>query len=157
MGSLKNSVDQSHPSALAAVVEPGKTPPGQHQGSAHPKKKRNKATLPRRFRRDFLMKLSGREGLGHSLTQDLRAIESDMGGIESMSHAQQTLAQRAVWLTEILREHERRVAAGHGIDLGAYVRGVQTLTTLLKTLGLRRTARTLPTLAEYAAQQEPQP
>lgn len=154
METLMIQRESPHDAAVPAAVEPSNdalettipVPSGSRQGAP---KKRNRKTLPRRFRRDFLMSLAGNEGLGHSLSRDLAAIESDMGGGNNMSFAQQTLAQRSIWLTEILREHERRVARGESIVLGDYVRGVQTLTTLFRTLGIRRVAKPVEDLHTY--------
>ena len=151
METLKNPLTDADDAAVDAAVEraaevtaaPEKSVARRKSGS------RNKSKLPRRFRRDFLMDLKGSERLALTLTADLRAIESDKGGVEEMSYAEQTLAQRAVWLAEVLRSHERRVAAGQPVELGMYVRGIQVLTNLHKTLGIRRRPKAAEGLHEY--------
>jgi hypothetical protein len=102
-----------------------------------------KGVLPRRYRPGFIVDLDGRTALPQRLTANLAALEADLGGPDELSTAQRTLAERSVWLGEVLRQHENRMANGQAIDLGSYVRGIQTLTTLLKTLGLKRRSRTV--------------
>lgn len=110
-----------------------------------------KGVLPRRYRRDFLIDISRKTPLARRLTENLQGLESDLGGPDNLSTAQRTLCERCTWLVEILRQQESRMAQGLPIDLGSYTRATQTLTTILKTLGLRRVARNVPTLHAYIA------
>jgi hypothetical protein len=107
-----------------------------------------KGIVPRKYRHGLLANMKRNTAVAHRLAAHLHALESDRGGPEAMSTAERTLAERAVWLTEILREHETRLARGEPIALGDYVRGIQTLTSLLKTLGMRRVGRKVQSLRE---------
>lgn len=110
-----------------------------------------KGVMPRKYRPGFIADLDRRTALPQRLAANLQGFENDRGGAEHLSTAQRTLAERAAWLTEILRQQEIRMARGEPIDLGAYVRGIQTLTTLLRTLGLHRQPRKVSTLEAYVA------
>jgi hypothetical protein len=80
--------------------------------------------------------------------------ESDLGGHDHVSTAEQSLIRRCAVLTTELEIMERKFAAAGqatATDLDLYIRASGNLRRLLESLGLRRRARnvTPPTLEQY--------
>lgn len=106
-------------------------------------------TLPAEFRPRFLDTLDGRTQTAKVLRQRLAEIQDDLGGEGALSYAKRSLARRAVWLEAWLETQEANAAEGGEINIGQQVQAVNSLIGLLKTLGLERKARDIPSLRDY--------
>ena len=111
-------------------------------------------TLPAEFRPRFLDALDGRTQTAKVLRQRLTEIQGDLGGEGSLSYAKRSLARRAVWLESWIETQEVKAADGDEIAIGQQVQAVNSLIGLLKTLGLERKAKDVPSLQQYLAQRE---
>ena len=80
----------------------------------------------------------------------LAAVEAHLGGAPST--LQQSLARRLVHVEMLAVNVETQMAAGQEIDVQTYVSLVDRVHTLSKTLGLRRAARDVPSLAAIRAE-----
>jgi len=110
-------------------------------------------TVPERFRQGWLHSLDGRLSLARELRQRYQELTDDLGGADQLSYQRRTLAERAVWLEYHLSRQEQALAeGGEDFNAGQWVQSCNALVGLLKTLGLDRAARDVPSLAEYLAQ-----
>ena len=76
----------------------------------------------------------------------------DMGGRETLSAAQVSLAQRAASIEVELEQMEGRLSKGESVDLDAYTRAAGHLRRILETLGIERAKRDVtPSLEEIMA------
>ena len=98
-------------------------------------------TLPVRYGQDFAAVMDGRTRLGREVRDRLKALVIDLGGDDTLSHAQRSLCRRAVWLELCIEHEETRIAEGGGIDIAPYVALVGSLVNLYRVLGVRRVAR----------------
>jgi hypothetical protein len=105
-------------------------------------------TLPDKYTPDFVARLDGRTTIARAIRDRIGAIESDMGGGDSLSHARRSLVRRVVWLEAIIENAEQRLAAGEPIDLGGHTQAVNTLLGLYRLLGLERRQRPVKTLRD---------
>jgi hypothetical protein len=98
-------------------------------------------TMPVKYGQDFAALMDGRTRLGREVRDRYSALVSDLGGNESLSHAQQSLCRRAIWLELTVEHEEARIADGAGIDIAPHVALVGSLLNIYKALGLKRHAR----------------
>jgi hypothetical protein len=101
-----------------------------------------------KFGADFVAQMDGRSALGKEVRSRIEAIEADLGGPDTLSHAQRSLVAHTVWIDLVLENEECRIASGQGIDIGPHTQLVNTLVGLYKTLGLKRQTRQVG-LADY--------
>jgi hypothetical protein len=106
------------------------------------------ATIPDKYSPDFADRLDGRTLIAKAIRERIEAIESDMGGADSLSHARRSLVRRVVWLEAIVEHSEQKLAAGEGIDLGGHTQAINALIGLYRLLGLERRQRPARTLRE---------
>jgi len=99
------------------------------------------ATIPDRYSPDFAERLDKRTSIAKAIRARIEAIETDMGGADSLSHARRSLVRRVVWLEAIVEHSEQKLAAGEGIDLGGHTQAINTLLGLYRLLGLERRQR----------------
>jgi hypothetical protein len=79
-------------------------------------------------------------------------MENDLGGSDTLSAAQRSLIARAAASTALCEHMESLWLLGHGIDVPALTTLTNSLTRLLSTLGIRRTAKDVtPSLSDYVA------
>jgi hypothetical protein len=104
--------------------------------------------LPVRYEESLVSVLDGRSRLGREVRDRLQALSSDLGGHDSLSHAQYSLARRAVWMEMMLEAEELRIAEGQGIDIAPHVALVNSLLHVYRALGLKKQAREVR-LADY--------
>ena len=102
---------------------------------------------------DLLDLLDGRSGPARDIRAKVRAICSDLGGPDVLSHAQRSLVTRAANLEGIVTAREARLLTGELKDdddfLKGYRQAVALLCQLYKTLGLKRRAKEIPTLNDH--------
>ena len=105
-----------------------------------------------RYQPGFLARLDGRLEVARILNSAFVEVTDDMGGLESLSHAQTTLAERFVFLEYVLRRLENRIATEPkkgAVLLSRWIQGLNSLTGLARTIGLERRARKTKSLESY--------
>lgn len=105
---------------------------------------------------DWLEKLDGRTNLAKVVTERLHSLMQDLGGVDSLSYQQRSLAKRAIWLEAIIEQQEAALSRGEEIDQGKLTQAVNSLIGLLKTLGLERKSKDVPSLADFIKSKEAQ-
>jgi len=60
------------------------------------------ATIGTSYEPDFVERLDGRTKLAQVIPARIAAIESDMGGSESLSYARRSLVRRTVWMEAVV-------------------------------------------------------
>lgn len=97
-------------------------------------------TLPEKFEVGFLAAMDGREKTVKILYKNRSEIVADVGGESELSHVQNALIERFVWLEAILQTLEHDIATGvlPKSELGKWIQGVNSLTGLAKVLGIER-------------------
>lgn len=107
---------------------------------------------PKRFETNFLQKLDSRTRSWKILNASFTEVCADLGGQEGLSHIQQTLCERYVFLEFFLKTMEARIAAQPKNSAKLISRWIQALNSLLglsKTLGLERRTRQIENLQSY--------
>ncbi len=102
--------------------------------------------LPKKYTKNFIERIDGRFQLARELRATSDNILSDMGGSEQLSTVQLTLVEKFCWLSQLMRQTERQIAASQdpaqcAASSGAYVQMLNSLIGLSKTIGLQRKAR----------------
>ncbi len=118
------------------------------------------ATLPARYRPGFVEQLDRRTVLGRAVQDRITAMEADLGGVDSLSHARRSLVRRAVWLELAVEAHELHLPEGVGLDAGAYSQLFNSYLGALRLLGIERKARPVRSLHDHLAKRSgtpPQP
>jgi len=110
--------------------------------------------LPDRYTPDWLEKLDGRTRLAQVVNDRLQILTTDLGGFDSLSYQQRSLAKRAIWMEAVIEQQEAALARGEDVDQGKLTQAVNSLIGLLKTLGLHRKAREVPDLQSYLKQRQ---
>ena len=107
--------------------------------------------LPERYSEDWLAKLDGRTAIARVIRDRLEDLQTDLGGRDQLSYQQRSLTKRAVWMECIIEQQEIALSRGEAVDQGKLTQAVNSLIGLLKTLGLERKAKDVPTLQQYLA------
>ncbi|QTP55426.1 hypothetical protein HNO51_12485 [Billgrantia sulfidoxydans] len=102
----------------------------------------------------WLSTLDGRTGIAQTMRSRYAAMTSDLGGAESLSYAQRSLVERALWLEYWLQQQEVELAEGKEFDVSRWIQAANGLQGILAKLGLERKARDVPSLADYLAARE---
>jgi hypothetical protein len=110
--------------------------------------------VPERFKAGWLDDLDGRRTLARELRQRYQELTDDLGGSDQLSYQRRTLAERAIFLEYHLSREEQQLAQGEDFDAGRWVQACNALVGLMKTLGLDRKARDVPSLSEYLAKKQ---
>lgn len=104
--------------------------------------KPTKATeLPEQYSADMLAGLDQRFAVVKEFKARLQAFCGDLGGWDTLSYAQRSLAARAIHLEALLERMEADVMAGGAVDPGIYIARINALTNLFNKLGLKRKAK----------------
>lgn len=106
------------------------------------------ATIPDKYSPGFAERLDKRTNIAKAICGRIEAIETDMGGTDSLSHARRSLVRRVVWLEAIIEHSEQKLAAGEGIDLGGHTQAINSLLGLYRLLGLERRPRPVQRLRD---------
>jgi hypothetical protein len=107
-----------------------------------------------KFANGWLDGLDGRLGLARELRQRFETLTNDLGGSDSLSYAQRSLCERALWLEYWLATQEKDLANGGEFDVGKWVQAANSLQGIFAKLGLKRVAKDVPTLNEWMASRE---
>ena len=105
--------------------------------------------LPERYSEDWLAKLDGRTAIARVIRDRLEDLQTDLGGRDQLSYQQRSLAKRAIWMEAVIEQQEIALSRGEPVDQGKLTQAVNSLIGLLKTLGLERKARDIPSLRDY--------
>jgi hypothetical protein len=98
-----------------------------------------------------LDQLDGRTVAARAVRDTLAALVSDLGGEEMVSAAQRQIAQRAAILGSMLNDLGVRWLNGDQIDVSTYATLSNAERRNLETIGIRRQARDVKTLAQHLA------
>ncbi|MCU7830317.1 MAG: hypothetical protein KZQ85_14740 [Candidatus Thiodiazotropha sp. (ex Myrtea sp. 'scaly one' KF741663)] len=109
-------------------------------------------TVPETYSNDWIEKIDGRYAIAKVVNDRLQALESDLGGRAALSYQQRSLCKRAIWMEAIIEQSEAKLARGEEVNQGALTQAVNSLIGLLKTLGLHRVERDVPSLNDYLKQ-----
>lgn len=105
--------------------------------------------IPGKYKRDWIETLDGRTKMAAVINDRLSGLENDLGGRDSMSYQQRSLAKRAIWMEAIIEQQESALSRGEDIDQGRLTQAVNSLIGLFSKLGLERQARDVPSLHDY--------
>lgn len=105
--------------------------------------------FPDEYREDFVEKVDKRTTLGRLVRDRLTMLENDLGGRDALSYQRRSLAKRVVWTEVMIEQREAALSRGEKIDVGALIQANNALVGLLKTVGLDRQRRDVPTLQDY--------
>lgn len=110
--------------------------------------------LPGRYENDWLSKLDGRTRLAQAARQRMGQLVADLGGADAISYQERSICKRIVWLETMIEHRESQLARGEDIDESRHAANINTLVGLLRSIGLQRRARDVPTLHEYLRQKQ---
>jgi len=102
-----------------------------------------------KFANGWLDGLDGRLGLARELRQRFKTLTNDLGGSDSLSYAQRSLCERALWLEYWLATQEKDLANGGEFDVGKWVQAANSLQGIFYKLGLERKAKDVPSLQDW--------
>lgn len=105
--------------------------------------------IPKAYSPDWLEKMDGRTRFAQVVQQRYQDLTADMGGLDSLSYQQRSLAKRIVHLEALIEQQEAALSRGEDIDPGRLSNTTNTLIGLLKAVGLDRKARDVPSLQDY--------
>ena len=107
------------------------------------------AAIPEQYRSDWLQSLDGRLGVAKEMRTRYQAFTDDLGGAASLSYAQRSLVERALWLEFWLAKQEQTLATGGDFDVARWTQAANSLQGILAKLGLERKTKDVPDLASY--------
>jgi len=106
-------------------------------------------SVPAKYSTGFLDNLDGRLGVARDLRQRFEALTGDLGGSDSLSYAQRSLCERALFLEFWLARQEATLANGGKFEIGPWVQATNSLQGIFAKLGLKRVAKDVPHLEEW--------
>ncbi len=104
---------------------------------------------PDKFSQGWLHSLDGRTTIAQIMAERWQSFTDDLGGADSLSYAQRSLVERALFLEFWLKQQEQELAAGREVDMGRYTQSVNSYQGLLIKLGLDRQSKNIPDLASF--------
>ena len=107
-----------------------------------------------KFANGWLDGLDGRLGLARELRQRFETLTNDLGGSDSLSYAQRSLCERALWLEYWLATQEKDLANGGEFDVGKWTQATNSLQGIFAKLGLKRVPKDVPDLQDWIKQRE---
>ncbi|MDA2911726.1 hypothetical protein MYX04_12465 [Nitrospiraceae bacterium AH_259_D15_M11_P09] len=105
--------------------------------------------LPPRWAADFLNGLDERCRVARALKQRVRALSADLGGFDGLSTQERLLCMRVAYVEALIQGQETALAHGQSINVNSYLQAVTVLSSLLKSLGLKRRPKPAPSLQEF--------
>ena len=104
-----------------------------------------------KFTNGWIADLDGRTGIAQNMRERYKLLTDDLGGVDRLSYAERSLAERGLWLEYWLADQERLLATGGEFDVGKWTQACNSLQGIYSKLGLQRQARDVPDLGEYLA------
>ena len=114
-----------------------------------PEQAAKSSEIPDRYSADWLDKLDGRTAIARVIRDRLVDLQTDLGGVESLSYQQRSLAKRAIWMEAVIEQQELALARGDEVDQGKLTQAVNSLIGLFRHLGLERKAQDVPDLTKW--------
>lgn len=114
------------------------------------KSQEKEVILPTKFIPQFFNSVDGRCGVVKEIRRRYERLKRDTG---ITSYQQEMLCQRAIFIGIQLETMECNAAEGKSFESNVYTQMVNTLTGLLKALGLNK-VKTVDALAEHLKQHE---
>jgi hypothetical protein len=108
--------------------------------------------LPQRFEPGLLSKVDGRSSVLRKLRRSYDTIVDELGGEETLPLTKLVLIERFVFLEACLETWEHQIAAEPSQSeklLSRWIQGINSLSGLAKTIGLKREAKTARSLKAY--------
>jgi hypothetical protein len=107
--------------------------------------------IPDQFTAGYLNNLDGRTAIATAMRARWQAMTDDLGGAASLSYAQRSLVERALWLEHWLHIQEQALADGNheAFDAGRWTQACNALQGILTKLGLERRAKDVTSLQDY--------
>ena len=99
---------------------------------------RKRNTVPSQFANGWLGQLDERTNLARTMLARYRVLTDDLGGLGSLSYAQRSLCERALWLEYWMAQQERALAEGAEFEVGRWTQAVNALQGIYTKLGLAR-------------------
>jgi hypothetical protein len=110
---------------------------------------------PERYSQGWIAGLDMRTAIGRDMAARYAEVCGDLGGEGSLSYAQRSLIERALWAEFWIASQERQLAEGGDTDMGRYTQATNSLLGLWKALGLERKARDVTDLQSYIRRAAP--
>lgn len=106
-----------------------------------------------KFAPGYLDRLDGRTAIAVDMRARWQQITDDLGGEATLSYAQRSLVERALWIEHWIAQQERELAEGRadGFDAGRWTQATNSLLGLYRTLGIERRAKDVTSLSDYIA------
>ena len=105
--------------------------------------------IPDKYAPGYLDDLDGRLAVAQVMRERYRAFADDLGGADSLSYAQRSLVERALWLEYWMAQQEEQLARGKEFDVARWTQAANSLQGILTKLGLSRKAKDVPNLHDY--------
>jgi hypothetical protein len=100
--------------------------------------------VPDKFRAGYIEDLDRRTRVGAAMQARWNELTDDLGGVHTLSYAQRSLAERALWLEYWLMHQEAALGEGRFNDFepGQWVQAANSLQGIYTRLGMRRRSET---------------
>jgi hypothetical protein len=108
-------------------------------------------TPPERFEPGFIANTDMRFALPKLLRARLHELVTDLGGADALSYMERVLCERLIHTEWQMGVWEALARDGQPIDHARYLHAVNALNGLVRSLGLKRRAKPVPTLQEFLA------
>ena len=109
------------------------------------------ASIPAKYRPDFIERVDKRTVLGRAVHDRYHAVIADLGGEEALSTIKRSHVRRLVTLESMIEGIECRALAGEDVDAGSWTQLLNSWLGVAGRLGLARQPRTVRTLAQVMA------
>jgi hypothetical protein len=126
---------------------------GKGSGKLNPRK----ATLPRRMRPGWLKRMDQRSLVARGLLMRLSEVTVQLTGDtdpNALSPIERSLAERWIHIEAMAMAMEIDLRAGTPIEVPSYLSAVDRLHSIGKTLGLKRKAKAVRSLAQLVSDPE---
>lgn len=106
------------------------------------------ASIPSKYRPDFIERLDKRTVLGRAVHNRYHAVVSDLGGEEVLSTIKRSHVRRLVTLESMIEAIECRALAGEEVDAGSWTQLLNSWLGVAGRLGLERQSRNVRSLRD---------
>jgi hypothetical protein len=115
------------------------------------------ASIPAKYRPDFIERVDKRTVLGKAVHNRYHAIVADLGGEEALSTIKRSHVRRLVTLETMIEGIECYALAGVPVDAGSWTQLLNSWLGIARALGLERQARPIERLRDVMRADEPEP